>query len=529
MTGCPECGGKLVFDIESQQIKCTGCSGLFDVSLIASRDRSLEKAKRAAGFTGTDIPNPEELISLKDRGIEVMIHTCSACGAQMIGDGDEPMKECAFCGSREAFSQRTERVFRPEKLIPFRITKEDCITRYRELARRNIFLPSDLKKQSREDFRRVYIPYRVYDFKRDAEYHFVGSVTNRCADADIITDYSVFGRMKSNFPGIAVPGVKGMESTVGKQVAPFAENRAVPFEECYLYGSYAEMADAPPEDTLQKAGRKETEFVMDEAEASFRDIGLNRERSRVSLMEREEEREVTERVNMYPVWIMSHKIGDRVNYAMVNGQTGKVTADQPASLKKTALFSAILAVPLFFLLYSFLTATPDFLLLFTMFAAILMSCFYVEDLRDIYQRKTNVRLPGGRFHIAGGGSAALAFCGLILMLMFEPDSAFGLPVLYGILCCVVMGIGLYESHTVCRALDDVTNQAAQIILLAVSASATVLYLLYDSAAEKLFTALAVLLIAGLIFAALLLVDIHNVLDSVKPKQYLRKGEGEENG
>ena len=65
---------------------------------------------------------------------------------------------------------------------------------------------------------------------------------------------------------------------------------------------------------------------------------------------------------MFPVWFMSYRNGDRVAYATVNGQTGKVVADLPVDVRKFIGGSLLLAVPVFILLNLFLTLKPSTLL-----------------------------------------------------------------------------------------------------------------------------------------------------------------------
>ena len=66
---------------------------------------------------------------------------------------------------------------------------------------------------------------------------------------------------------------------------------------------------------------------------------------------------------MFPVWFMSYRNGDRVTYASVNGQTGKVAADLPIDPKKYLLFSGILAAVIFVILNLFLVLTPKVVLI----------------------------------------------------------------------------------------------------------------------------------------------------------------------
>ena len=54
--------------------------------------------------------------------------------------------------------------------------------------------------------------------------------------------------------------------------------------------------------------------------------------------------------SLFPVWFLSHRTDNRVTYAVVNGQTGRVAADLPVDRKKFLLTSVLMAVPLFVLL-----------------------------------------------------------------------------------------------------------------------------------------------------------------------------------
>ena len=61
---------------------------------------------------------------------------------------------------------------------------------------------------------------------------------------------------------------------------------------------------------------------------------------------------------MFPVWFLSYRNKDRVAYATVNGQTGKVVADLPISVGKFLLGSLIVAIPVYILLCLLTVLTP---------------------------------------------------------------------------------------------------------------------------------------------------------------------------
>ena len=92
---------------------------------------------------------------------------------------------------------------------------------------------------------------------------------------------------------------------------------------------------------------------------------------------------------MYPVWFLSYRNKDRVAYATVNGQTGKVVADMPIDSKKYVLSSLILAVILFALLNLFFTIRPVTLLGFACMLVIVSAITYAVELDAIWRKESN--------------------------------------------------------------------------------------------------------------------------------------------
>ena len=62
---------------------------------------------------------------------------------------------------------------------------------------------------------------------------------------------------------------------------------------------------------------------------------------------------------LYPVWFLSYRDGDRITYASVNGQTGKVVADFPISKARFLLASLIVSALVFLMMSFFLTLKPE--------------------------------------------------------------------------------------------------------------------------------------------------------------------------
>ena len=89
---------------------------------------------------------------------------------------------------------------------------------------------------------------------------------------------------------------------------------------------------------------------------------------------------------MFPVWFMSYRNGDRVAYATVNGQTGKVVTDLPVDAKKYTIGSLLLALPIFLFLNLFFTITPTALLITSLVLALIALLAFCAELSNIMER-----------------------------------------------------------------------------------------------------------------------------------------------
>ena len=96
---------------------------------------------------------------------------------------------------------------------------------------------------------------------------------------------------------------------------------------------------------------------------------------------------------LYPVWFLSYRNRDRVAYATVNGQTGKVSADLPVSIGRYFAGSALLAVPIFILLNMFFTLRPKVTLNVTAVIALITIILYVFELGKTNITKLNHNPP----------------------------------------------------------------------------------------------------------------------------------------
>ena len=98
---------------------------------------------------------------------------------------------CSFCGASTILSSRIAKEKRPEFIIPFSITKDDCKEAYRKLVKRALFIPKEYKSEKCIDgFRGIYMPYWSYDVKQSGPVKLNGQPEHRSGDYIITKHYS---------------------------------------------------------------------------------------------------------------------------------------------------------------------------------------------------------------------------------------------------------------------------------------------------------------------------------------------------
>ena len=98
-----------------------------------------------------------------------------------------------------------------------------------------------------------------------------------------------------------------------------------------------------------------------------------------------------------PVWFLTYRKDDRVAYAVMNGSTGKITADLPIDAGKYIIGSLLLAVPLFAVLAFLLTMTGQMVLTASSVLALFSLLLYGIEVSSISDKESHASDKGFRF------------------------------------------------------------------------------------------------------------------------------------
>ena len=378
MYNCPNCAGNLVFDIASQKLKCEYCNTLLD----PYEYQKSQDAEESDMFG-------------------VTVYTCPQCGGEIMTTNVTAAGFCTYCGASTILDSRMRNEKRPAHIIPFTRTKEDCRKSYSSLVRRALFAPKEFRDPEFLDrFRGIYIPYWVYNYDFNGNLRLKGSKSFRRGDYKITEHYSMTGEVNARYHGLTQDASSSFDDTVAAAIAPFEAAKMQPFTPSILCGFYADAPDVGNEvyreqvlDSISQDSIERLSGVPEYRKAgadmpTAEEFKKQLQGSSMNLSDEEPS------CAYLPVWFLTYRKNDRVAYAVMNGSTGKITADLPVDGRKYLLGSLLLALPIFALLAFFLTMTGQMVLTASSVLALISLVIYGLELSAISDKDTHANDKG---------------------------------------------------------------------------------------------------------------------------------------
>lgn len=368
MYECPNCGSNLKFDAATQQMLCSYCNTTVNPYSIQN-DHGVEESLE----------------------YDVTVFTCSQCGARLLSEDTTAATFCSFCGSTAILDSRIGKGRRPAHIIPFSKTKEDCKASYARMMRRAVFAPKELKDQEYiEKFRGIYMPYWIYSFEKQGKIIFQGSQSSQKGDYLVTKHFDIVSEVDASYEGISFDAASDFSDDLSGAIAPYDINAGKPFTPSFLSGFYADVSDVDSlvyEDDARKLAIEDG-FDRLANDSICSRYHVKEHRNALSLKNALHPKCTASESAMFPVWFLSYRKGDRVAYAVVNGQTGKAAADLPVDKKKYILGSLLLAIPLFLILNLGFTITPGVTLMLSALLAFVCAFVSASQISRIREKET---------------------------------------------------------------------------------------------------------------------------------------------
>lgn len=340
MFPCASCGGQMLFNAESQSLKCAYCGREESIEAILDQPREYS-------LNGADMEHSAAV----EWDIAEQAISCANCGGQMIVDGLQSALLCPFCGSPKVLPQQhTTSTIRPESLMPFRTSKEQAVSSFQKWKKKRWFAPNNFKRQHiNTTLNGIYIPFWTYDSDTSSAYsaevgvyHYRYETRTRTVNGKQETyqervRYTVWhhtsGVYRQFYDDVLIPASGQYDDALLRKLGGFNLKGLHAYQPQYLSGFIAERYSV----SLKDGWKRACQVIGGRIEYSIRNkIGGDEIRGlRIATQYFDE----TYKHILLPVWNAVYTYKDKQYRYMVNGETGEVSGQAPKSVWKITFFT----------------------------------------------------------------------------------------------------------------------------------------------------------------------------------------------
>lgn len=304
---CKNCGGNIVYNPAKKAMCCPHCDSL----------------------------DSEE--QLNGTGI---LSSCVNCGAPIELKEHTSATKCPNCGTYTIVDERVTGKFKPEIIIPFKLDKEQAKeVLKREFGKRPFTPMGFLSFASLEKMEGTYVPFFMYDYDSDINYHATGTKVRTWSDSKYnyteTSYYDVVRELDADFEKVPVDASEKMDDGTMDLLEPYTYTELEGYQDKYLSGFFAEKYNMSETALTPRVEKK----VSDDSNTLLRSTlngyaTLTGESKKINLTKK------GVRYALLPVWQYTYNYGGVSYDYHVNGQTGKVIGVTPVSKGKVLAYGA---------------------------------------------------------------------------------------------------------------------------------------------------------------------------------------------
>ena len=312
---CPNCGGRLEFDANTQKLKCPYCEGTFD----------------------PDIFNEHEEVTVDSEpwySDDIKVYTCNSCGGVLMTDKDTAATTCPYCDNPIVLTSNVSGIYKPKRVIPFMLDKKQAKERYKQHLKGKPLLPDAFKDEATiDEIKGVYVPFWLFDGKANARIWFDAVNHRYWSDHNYsyteTSRYKVFRSGYVRFADVPVDASSKVDDQLTQSVEPFNLSASKPYSDNYLAGYLADKYDIDVPESKEKANSR----IANSTAAMFRSTTSHYDNciptsTHIGISEGKQE------YVMYPMWLLNVKYEGKLYRFAMNGQTGKFVGDLPTDKGK---------------------------------------------------------------------------------------------------------------------------------------------------------------------------------------------------
>lgn len=345
---CNACGSEMTYDPGVQMLLCGHCGNKKD--LPREVDMVIERS-----FSGA--------VHLADKrmgfDLEAKVFHCNNCGANTAVDPDQVRFTCPFCSSENVNEEAHEsRVIRPSGILPFKITRQNALDKFKGWLKKGWFRPNSLSRLARlEGIRSVYLPFWTYDADTRSNWTAMSGyyyyVTESYTDSEGNRQTRQVrktrwvpssGYYEQRFDDVLILGSHGLTQEFTQRIFPFEMEGVVNYDTRYMLGHESEVYQKDVKEGFEVADKIMDHTIRQQISSrvpgdTHRNLSIHTQKDHITFKHL-----------LLPIWIAAYQYRKKVYRFLVNGQTGKISGKKPIAWWKVIaliLFLAGVGVGLF--------------------------------------------------------------------------------------------------------------------------------------------------------------------------------------
>jgi len=340
---CPQCGANLAFKPDSTLLVCANCG----------HEEEFTPAKTA--IVELDYAQHLTKLGAEADTHEVLTVKCQRCGAETTLEPNVTASNCPFCGTPMVMTSHSQRLIKPQSLLPFSINHDKAQELFRDWLKSLWFAPNGLLKQAysdETDIKGIYLPHWTYDCETTSQYtgergehyyeteHYTetddkGNTVHKTRQVRKTHWYPASGVVHDSFDDILVVATDSLPPTYIEMLEPWDLPQLVPYQAEYLSGFRSESYRIPLPDGFEVAKTKMASKITASIKA---DIGGDVQRIHSQTSHHDN---VTFKHILLPTWLNAYRYQEEIYRFLVNARTGEVQGERPLSWWKI-IFAVLL-------------------------------------------------------------------------------------------------------------------------------------------------------------------------------------------
>lgn len=338
---CKNCGGKLVYDSNTELYRCEFCNASYrkesdgnihieNINIYPKADTTKEERQKEQSEKMEEEPQKDK----KEAALQLFV--CPECGTELIVNQEIEEIFCYYCHTQAIFADELKEEFIPDKIIPFKIDKEQAKEIILEQARKKILADTGLLEENIEKVERVYVPFWIENCYIDTTFSDIANEVTITREGDwenIITDrYKVERHERIRFEYFVNKACTGIIEKWTRKIWPFKKEDLVDFAEDYLSGSQIIKVNTGNRECNKKFWRNAEKYAIDVMRKNIpqhtKFEGKQEIRADIKDLKRD--------CMLVPVWTLVYEDSQKDKcYSVVNGQNGASAGRFPIDRTKS--------------------------------------------------------------------------------------------------------------------------------------------------------------------------------------------------